>query len=155
MREGVEAWPCRPSFQAATTAFVDVNRREAVDEANSSGSEVRRRLVGQPSVGWSPLPSHTGATGSGSSPQGRRPDRKSRAMKRNDASPPLVIEGGPDPDLDAENDEFDFTNALRPGRNDLFERAQGHFAEVPDDEDRRRSAARSDSSHLRSQGDAR
>ena len=155
MREGVEAWPCRPSFQAATTAFVDVNRREAVDEANSSGSEVRRRLVGQPSVGWSPLPSHTGATGSGSSPHGRRPDRKSRAMKRNDASPPLVIEGGPDPDLDDENQEFDFSNADRPGRNDLFERAQGHFHEVTDAEDQGRSAARSDSGGTRYEGDGR
>ena len=76
-------------------------------------------------------------------------------MKRNDARPPLVIEGGPDPDLDAENGEFDFSNAHQPGRNDLFERAQGHFYEVTDDEDRRRSAMRSDPSRSRSQGEAR
>ncbi len=64
-------------------------------------------------------------------------------MKRNVASAPLVIEEGPDPDRDAENEEFDFSNARQPGRNELFERAQGHFHEVTDEEDRRRSAAQS------------
>ena len=43
--------PGRRSFQDATTAFVDVNRREAFDEANSFGSEVRWRLVGLTALG--------------------------------------------------------------------------------------------------------
>ena len=41
----------RPTFRDATTAFVDINRREAVDEANSSDSEVRWRLVGLTATG--------------------------------------------------------------------------------------------------------
>ena len=36
----------RPSFRDASTAFIDTNRREKVDEANSTASEVRWRLVG-------------------------------------------------------------------------------------------------------------
>jgi uncharacterized DUF497 family protein len=36
----------RPSFRDATTAFVDVNRREAVDERNTTPTETRWRLVG-------------------------------------------------------------------------------------------------------------
>jgi hypothetical protein len=51
-----------------------------------------------------------------------------------------------DPELDAENAEFDFSNAHRPGRNELYERAQGHFHEVSDAEDQRRLAARPDRS---------
>ena len=76
-------------------------------------------------------------------------------MKRNDARPPLAIEDRPDPDLDAENGEFDFSNAQQPGRNDLFERAQGHFHEVTDAEDQGRSAARPDSGGTPCEGDAR
>lgn len=41
----------RPTFRDATTAFVDINRREAVDEANSSDAEVRWRLVGLTGLG--------------------------------------------------------------------------------------------------------
>ena len=59
-------------------------------------------------------------------------------MKRNDASAALDIEQELDPDIDAENAEFDFSNAPRPGPNELFERAQGKFYEVTDDEDRHR-----------------
>ena len=36
----------RPSFRDSTTAFVDINRREAADQRNSTESEVRWRLVG-------------------------------------------------------------------------------------------------------------
>jgi len=36
----------RPTFRDATTAFVDINRREAADERNSTESAVRWRLVG-------------------------------------------------------------------------------------------------------------
>jgi len=46
-----DAMPSRPSFREATTAFVDVNRRQAVDEANSSATEVRWRLVGLTAIG--------------------------------------------------------------------------------------------------------
>ena len=53
-------------------------------------------------------------------------------MKRNE----IELPGSPgeafEPELDAENLEFDFSKAPRPGRNDLFERAQGHFYEAPD-----------------------
>ena len=63
-------------------------------------------------------------------------------MKRDHAKSPLAIDEGLDPELDAENPEFDFSNAPRPGRNELFERAQGHFHEVTDDEDSRRSPRR-------------
>lgn len=70
-------------------------------------------------------------------------------MKRNVANVQLVIEEGLDPDLDAENGEFDFSKARRPGRNESFERAQGHFHEVTDAEDRRRSSSRSDPSGSR------
>lgn len=55
-------------------------------------------------------------------------------MKRNVPEPPVATEAI-DPELDAENLEFDFSRAPRPGRNDLFERAQGHFHEVPDPSD--------------------
>jgi hypothetical protein len=43
--------------------------------------------------------------------------------------------------LDAENLEFDFSGAPRPGRNGLFERAQGHFREVSEEDDARRAKA--------------
>ena len=46
-----DAMPGRPSFRDATTAFIDVNRREALDRANSSDSEVRWRLVGLTGLG--------------------------------------------------------------------------------------------------------
>ena len=57
-------------------------------------------------------------------------------MKQNHTKSPLDVDEGLDPQLDAENAEFDFSNAPRPGRNELFERAQGRFHEVSDDEDR-------------------
>jgi uncharacterized DUF497 family protein len=41
-----EAIRGRPTFREASTAFVDINRREMVDDANSTVSEVRWRLVG-------------------------------------------------------------------------------------------------------------
>jgi hypothetical protein len=63
-------------------------------------------------------------------------------MKLDPARAPLATDEGLDPELDAENAEFDFSDAPRPGRNELFERAQGAFHEVSDDEDRRRTAAR-------------
>jgi len=47
-----------------------------------------------------------------------------------------------DPVVDAENEEFDFSDAPRTGHDELFERAQGHFHEVTDAEDRTRSSAR-------------
>lgn len=56
-------------------------------------------------------------------------------MKRNRVDPPVAIDSALDPELDAENLEFDFSSAQRPGRNRLFERAQGHFHEVPDAND--------------------
>ncbi len=62
-------------------------------------------------------------------------------MKRNRADSPLAIDEELDPELDAENLEFDFASAPRPGRNDLFERAQGHFREVTDEEDTREAEA--------------
>jgi len=65
-------------------------------------------------------------------------------MKRNQGKSPPTIDEGLDPDLDAENPEFDFSNAPRPGRNELFERAQGRFDEVTDDEDSRRSTLKVD-----------
>jgi uncharacterized DUF497 family protein len=36
----------RPTFRDATTAFVDIHRREAIDVANSTDAEIRFRLVG-------------------------------------------------------------------------------------------------------------
>jgi hypothetical protein len=63
-------------------------------------------------------------------------------MKQDHAQSPLDIDEGLDPELDAENAECDFSNAPRPGRNEQFERAQGHFHEVSDAEDRRKAAAR-------------
>jgi uncharacterized protein len=36
----------RPTFKEAAYAFVDINRREAIDAANSSNEEIRWRLVG-------------------------------------------------------------------------------------------------------------
>lgn len=53
-------------------------------------------------------------------------------MKRNGPRPPIIPGEAFDPELDAENLEFDFSRAPRPGRRHLFERAQGHFHEVPD-----------------------
>jgi uncharacterized protein len=41
-----DAIPGRPTFREATTAFVDIHRYEAIDEANSTDDEVRWRLVG-------------------------------------------------------------------------------------------------------------
>ena len=41
-----DAKPGRPTFREATTAFVDMNRRESVDETHSSPSETRWRLIG-------------------------------------------------------------------------------------------------------------
>ena len=52
-------------------------------------------------------------------------------MKQDHAEVPADLEDG-DIRLDAENAEFDFSNAPRPGRNELYERAQGRFYEVPD-----------------------
>ncbi len=68
-------------------------------------------------------------------------------MKHDHAKSPLDIDEGLDPELDAENAEFDFSNALRPGRNALFERAQDRFCEVSDDADRRKAAARRAHTH--------
>jgi hypothetical protein len=56
-------------------------------------------------------------------------------MKKSRANSPDRL----DPVVDAENAEFDFTDATRPGPNELFELAQGHFHEVTDAEDRARS----------------
>ena len=56
-------------------------------------------------------------------------------MKQNRAEPT----NGLDEELDAENGEFDFSGAPRPGRNPTFEIAQGHFHGVTDEEDRARS----------------
>jgi hypothetical protein len=56
-------------------------------------------------------------------------------MRRDDASASKATKEPLDPDLDAGNEEFDFSNASRPGRNELFERAQGHLYEVTDEED--------------------
>jgi hypothetical protein len=63
-------------------------------------------------------------------------------MKKDHANAPLVTDEQVDPELDSDYAEFDFSNAPRPGRNELFERAQGHFQEVSDAEDRRKSAVR-------------
>lgn len=63
-------------------------------------------------------------------------------MKQDQAKSRPVVDGGLDPELDVENAEFDFSNAPRPGRNERYERAQGQFHEVTDDEDRRRSVTR-------------
>jgi uncharacterized DUF497 family protein len=41
----------RPSFREATTAFLDPDRREAVDWTNSSEAEDRFRLVGLTALG--------------------------------------------------------------------------------------------------------
>jgi hypothetical protein len=84
------------------------------------------------------------ATGSESSPQGRPPDRKPRAMKPAHAESPLALDGQLDPELDAENAEFDFSNAPRLGRNELYKRAQGHFQEVADGEDGGRDGHRAE-----------
>jgi hypothetical protein len=65
-------------------------------------------------------------------------------MRRDAASTSKATKEPLDPDLDAENGEFDFSNASRPGRNELFDRAQGHFYEVTDEEDRRRDVNLSD-----------
>ena len=46
-----DSMPGRPSFQDATTAFIDMNRWESIDDANSSDSEVRWRLVGLTALG--------------------------------------------------------------------------------------------------------
>lgn len=59
-------------------------------------------------------------------------------MKRSQTETPDTL----DPELDAGNEEFDFSDAPRPGRNELFERAQGQFHEVKDAEDRARSDSR-------------
>lgn len=64
-------------------------------------------------------------------------------MKRDHASAPPVRDERLDAELDAENGEFDFANAPRPGRNALFERAQGHFHEVEDAKVRRSARPRS------------
>jgi hypothetical protein len=58
-------------------------------------------------------------------------------MKQDARTPPAIHEGheGHEARLDAENAEFDFAKAPRPGRNELYERAQGHFYEVPDAKD--------------------
>ena len=53
-------------------------------------------------------------------------------MKHDHAEPTVATEDGLDAELDAENAEFDFSLAPRPGRNGLFERAQGHFHDAPD-----------------------
>jgi hypothetical protein len=60
-------------------------------------------------------------------------------MKRSASSPRRINEL--DPVLDAENLEFDFSGAPRPGRNGLFERAQGHFREVSYEDDARQAKA--------------
>lgn len=60
-------------------------------------------------------------------------------MKPDHADASTAVDEGLDPTVDAENAEFDFSNAPRPGRNELFERAQGHFKEVTDEEDLARS----------------
>jgi uncharacterized DUF497 family protein len=46
-----DAMPGRPTFRDATTAFVDTNRRESIDEAHSSPSEARWRLIGLTATG--------------------------------------------------------------------------------------------------------
>ncbi len=61
--------------------------------------------------------------------------RKQRAMKQEHAEARAAIGDGLDAELDVENAEFDFSQAPRPGRNELFERAQGHFHDAPDAED--------------------
>ena len=43
--------PGRPSFREASTAFIDIDRRESIDTRHSSGSETRWRLVGLTAIG--------------------------------------------------------------------------------------------------------
>lgn len=63
-------------------------------------------------------------------------------MKQEHARTPPAIHEGHEARLDAENAEFDFAKAPRPGRSELYERAQGHFYEVSDAKDRRTRADR-------------
>ena len=63
-------------------------------------------------------------------------------MKHNRGDTPGRLNEKLDRVVDAENMEFDFSDAPRPGRNPKFELAQAHFHEVSDAEDRARSADR-------------
>ena len=116
----------RPTFRDATTAFVGINRREAIDERNSTDSEVRWRLVGLTAGGQLVTVAFTYC------------DNRIRVISARPATGPEIKnyeadhakarfhpDDGLNPELDAENAEFNFSNAPRPGRNELFERAQG------------------------------
>ena len=128
--------PGRPSFRDATTAFVDINRREAVDELNSTDAEVRWRLVGLTARGQLVTVAFAYRRNRIRIISARAATRpKRRAMKRNHPDPPLGIDETLARELAGENLEFDFSRAPRPGRNDLFERAQGQFHEVADEEE--------------------